>query len=584
MTEASADWIGTVPAYNAESHYGESHLPSLHQAEVSELKELVDHLGDAPEKRRHPFGDANRWGKLPDLMESARDGWQAQASKAGKNPGPSMRWKATINLTKAVRKGGTLRGMVAQTNSVKVAEFAKEAEKRSAEMKADMLGSETSPASGLPRPKTGPMAGQRKANQKPAQSQLQSLVMRLVGPNNKSDMNSTQSSFGASASSLSDLVPSTPGTAPAEEEDLAAKPQFPSPSARKMANILQRVRERKEAEASQFVQVPQTAPDLSGRRRRSLLDVGRPTGSRWNQTWTGTQEETFGAASPERNDPKSASQEPKPNLWRMDDVPLPASPRSTLPALKDSSGWMKLNKRVRDAIVGQSEGLVRESAAAARRASLGREEAEPDLGLLEVRRPSQMHRDSIVASSGASGPSLPSSPRGVLAAPPPAAPQPPSVALLASALVDHFGSLIRAYDHFDFSHKGRFSRAQFYAGCASVRLNFRTLSGLTVREIFRRMDDANLEDHPQAERVAPRGEVCRMKWMKFFEAELQESETSELLTADKGSEVERRLEERRKERNLKKVGEEPSPTSPTSQPAPAVEVAAEVGLCLKSLP
>ncbi|CAE7826202.1 SEC1A [Symbiodinium sp. CCMP2592] len=78
--------------------------------------------------------------------------------------------------------------------------------------------------SGMPRSKTGPMAGmdqlncgpsQKKANQKSGQTGLQSVVMKLMGP--KSDMNSTQSSFGA-ASSLGDFVPSTPGTAGSTEE------------------------------------------------------------------------------------------------------------------------------------------------------------------------------------------------------------------------------------------------------------------------------------------------------------------------------------------------------------------------------
>lgn len=579
MDEVSAaDWLGTLPGSNEDSH-----LPSLQKAEVSELKELVDSLGDSPEKRRQAFGDPNRWNKLPELMESAaqRDGLLPQGTPADNQPGASLRWKTTINLTKAIRKGGTLRNMVAMSNAGKVAEKAKEAEKRSMDVTMDMQESERS-NSGMPRSKTGP-AGQKKANPKSGQNGLQSVVMKLMGP--KSDMNSTQSSFGA-ASSLGDFVPSTPGTAGSTEEDgLAAKPQFPSPSARKMANILQRVRARQvDSHASSpprpaelVAQVPQTAPDLGqSSRRRSLLDVGRPAGSRWNQTWTATQEGSLSQTS--RTD--SRSQDERPGQWRMGDVSLPTTPRAALPALKESSKWMKVNKRVRDAILGhsgQSESLARDSKAAARRASqlpsLAGEDSQ-ELGL-EVRRPSLLRRDSFTAASAPQ----PASPRGVLAAAPAEPTPPPSVAQLASALIDHFGSLTRAYDHFDFSRKGRFSRAQFYAGCASVRLNFRTLSGLTVREIFKRMDDANLEDNPEAHRVAPRGEICRMKWMNFFETELQGSETAELLTADKGSEVERRLEERRKERGLQKVGEDSAPTSPSGQSgqtAPTVQTVAEV--------
>eukprot|EP00439_Symbiodinium_sp_Y106_P046229 s5058_g5.t2 len=581
---SAADWLGTLPGSNEDSH-----LPSLQKAEVSELKELVDSLGDSPEKRRQAFGDPNRWNKLPELMESAapRDGWLPQGSPDNQ-PGPgaaSLRWKTIINLTKSIRKGGTLRGMVAMSNAGKVAEKAKEAEKRSMDVTMDIQEGERS-NSGMPRSKTGPMAGQKKANQKSGQTGLQSVVMKLMGP--KSDMNSTQSSFGA-ASSLGDFVPSTPGTAGSTEEDgLAAKPQFPSPSARKMANILHRVRARQVDSQSSSpprpaeltAQVPQTAPDLGqSSRRRSLLDVGRPAGSRWNQT-EGTLSQTS------RTD--SRWQDERPGQWRMGDVSLPATPRAVLPALKESSKWMKVNKRVRDAILGhsgQSESLARESAAAtaARRASVGLQGqgGEDASESLQVRRPSLLRRDSFNAAAPTQP--QPASPRGVLAAAPAAPAPPPSVAQLASALIDHFGSLTRAYDHFDFSRKGRFSRAQFYAGCASVRLNFRTLSGLTVREIFKRMDDANLEDHPEAHRVAPRGEICRMKWMNFFEMELQGSETAELLTADKGSEVERRLEERRKERGLQRVWEDSAPTSPSgaapaaeAETAPTVQTVAQV--------
>ncbi|CAE7894214.1 SEC1A, partial [Symbiodinium microadriaticum] len=713
--------------------------------------------------------------------------------------GASLRWKTTINLTKAIRKGGTLRSMVAMSNAGKVAEKAKEAEKRSMDVTMDMQESERS-NSGMPRSKTGP-AGQKKANPKSGQNGLQSVVMKLMGP--KSDMNSTQSSFGA-ASSLGDFVPSTPGTAGSTEEvsfsvcaedgqhfaesehdrwiamhprlhgrpswshrsrrplqisvnqagtgvirtvpwdekhdmsalrelyqgeaaitvlrseptGLPALQAWCSSCGRQYANtarmrrhvfvtpvcqrrwgmfhlgkpvagnpedatqglsddrhpgflaalleldgsneetawslvqgwyrtsslhlpirgVPQAWRQHARAQPSaaetadnllpllhptlcceQFQQPPGPIGEfeppgpvspfawavLTGPagvrsvddplcpstrilltaallwpellvRRRSLLDVGRPAGSRWNQTWTATQEGSLSQTS--RTD--SRSQDERPGQWRMGDVSLPTTPRAALPALKESSKWMKVNKRVRDAILGhsgQSESLARDSKAAARRASqlpsLAGEDSQ-ELGL-EVRRPSLLRRDSFTAASAPQ----PASPRGVLAAAPAEPTPPPSVAQLASALIDHFGSLTRAYDHFDFSRKGRFSRAQFYAGCASVRLNFRTLSGLTVREIFKRMDDANLEDNPEAHRVAPRGEICRMKWMNFFETELQGSETAELLTADKGSEVERRLEERRKERGLQRVGEDSAPTSPSGQSgqtAPTVQTVAEV--------
>ncbi|CAK9080317.1 Protein transport Sec1a [Durusdinium trenchii] len=208
----------------------------------------------------------------------------------------------------------------------------------------------------------------------------------------------------------------------------------------------------------------------------------------------------------------------KPSLWQMSEEVAPAPPGGAMAAVgprsvfKDNnSKWKLLNKRIK--------------------------ETPPDSGQSSL---GVLPKDAEVSP-----------------APPPERPVPPeqpaSVAKLASALVAHFGSLNRAYEHFDFDRKGKFTRAQFYAGCASVRLNFRTLSGLTVREIFKRLDDADVE-------LA--GHVTLAKWMKYFAGVLEGTEEADLLTTDYGSQVERRLEERRKERHLKKPGEEQLPPLP----------------------
>jgi len=101
---------------------------------------------------------------------------------------------------------------------------------------------------------------------------------------------------------------------------------------------------------------------------------------------------------------------------------------------------------------------------------------------------------------------------------------------------------------------------------AAPVLNFKSLSGLTVREIYKRMDEVD---------PATPGQVTLQKWNKFFANELEGTEEAELLTADHGSAVERRLEERRKERNLKKVGEEPT--------VPVVPVTPDSGILSGSL-
>ncbi|CAJ1342420.1 unnamed protein product [Effrenium voratum] len=215
---------------------------------------------------------------------------------------------------------------------------------------------------------------------------------------------------------------------------------------------------------------------------------------------------------PGRRASMRATEPVKPNMWQMsEDLPSPmASPRAA-PVGKTELGskWKQLNKRIKDA--KESKEAVPEGA---RRNSMELQPAPPEKAQEEEAEP--------------------------------------SVPKLAEALVKYFGSLGRAFEHWDFAKKGKFTRAQFYAGCASVRLNFRQISGVTERDIFKRMEEAEAE--------GPKDSVTREKWDKFFEGVLQGTQEAELLTADMGSEVEKRLEERRKERNLKKVGEEPTPT------------------------
>jgi len=241
-------------------------------------------------------------------------------------------------------------------------------------------------------------------------------------------------------------------------------------------------------------------------------------------------------------------------------VSTPSSPAAPRPAFKESgSKWKALNlRKVKDAAPAESVG---------RRSSLELQPGLPQLAqtdgfskwkgvnLHQLKNVSEGvigHRASVDLQ-----PAVMEEVRRTSVVPMPAVPvaDPPSVMRLANALVEHFGSLSRGYEHFDFDKKGRFTRAQFYAGCASVRINFKTLSGMTVREIFKRIDEAEVEG-------GQAGQVTLRKWNKYFAQELEGTEEAELLTADHGSQVEKRLEERRKERNLKKVGEEVAANEP----------------------
>eukprot|EP00913_Durusdinium_trenchii_P021817 g20499.t1 len=417
--------VPSLPPLGAVGAPDTAEQPFLGDEEVDELRRMVDDLGTAgPEAA--VAGEAPERRPRPSVPEHSNQ--RALHAPSPKSTEAMKKWKATFQLTSAIKKGATLRGMVQLSQLGKVRHEALQAvvPAAAAAPATSRLSVGEAPAAGAnlrSPPKTAPGPALQKSG---PGAELPPPIFGLTG---KPGAGSAQRQ-----SALQDLTGARQAQDGAENDGNFAA-TFPSLLARKMANILHKIKGQEGS--APFAALGRERPRRqSGDARRS--DRG----------------ESFAVeAGASRGDPAYAfarEEEADQDLVFGD----------------NNSKWKLLNKRIK--------------------------ETPPDSGQSSL---GVLPKDAEVSP-----------------APPPERPVPPeqpaSVAKLASALVAHFGSLNRAYEHFDFDRKGKFTRAQFYAGCASE---------------------------------------------------------ADLLTTDYGSQVERRLEERRKdraERHLKKPGEEQLPPLP----------------------
>ncbi|CAE7785837.1 tmcA, partial [Symbiodinium sp. CCMP2456] len=99
-----------------------------------------------------------------------------------------------------------------------------------------------------------------------------------------------------------------------------------------------------------------------------------------------------------------------------------------------------------------------------------------------------------------------------------------SFVAFAETLVENCGSLVRAFNFFDYNHTGKVTRTQWDAGISSLHIDVQALCGVSTKQVYKMMD--SIRGHGK-------GEVQLEKWIAFFEQHLTPLHTH-LLDEDRG--------------------------------------------------
>ncbi|CAL1157461.1 unnamed protein product, partial [Cladocopium goreaui] len=115
---------------------------------------------------------------------------------------------------------------------------------------------------------------------------------------------------------------------------------------------------------------------------------------------------------------------------------------------------------------------------------------------------------------------------------------PAGIPKFAAILMNRFGSLERAFNHFDYNHKGKVTRGQWQTTLATIRLDTEEMVGMHNKKLFRQISlvasgKASLE-------------ITLDQWMIFFEVELKDTAAEFLLTEDRGSQAPKRWQQMKK--------------------------------------
>eukprot|EP00435_Cladocopium_sp_Y103_P031068 s2079_g7.t2 len=115
---------------------------------------------------------------------------------------------------------------------------------------------------------------------------------------------------------------------------------------------------------------------------------------------------------------------------------------------------------------------------------------------------------------------------------------PAGIPKFAAILMNRFGSLEIAFNHFDYNHKGKVTRGQWQTTLATIRLDTEEMVGMHNKKLFRQISlvasgKASLE-------------ITLDQWMVFFEAELKDTAAEFLLTEDRGSQAPKRWQQMKK--------------------------------------
>lgn len=115
---------------------------------------------------------------------------------------------------------------------------------------------------------------------------------------------------------------------------------------------------------------------------------------------------------------------------------------------------------------------------------------------------------------------------------------PPGVPKFAAILVNRFGSLERAFNHFDYNHKGKVTRGQWQTTLATIRLETEVVVGLPNKKLFRQIS--------QVAGGKASLEIALDHWMNFFEVNLKDTAASFLFMEDRGSQAPKRWQQMKK--------------------------------------
>eukprot|EP00434_Breviolum_minutum_P034281 symbB.v1.2.030335.t1/scaffold3349.1/size58708/3 len=527
LGEDESSWLSTLPSLGAEPSSGteaELQLPDFYSTEVTPGG-VEDNAGRPSPETSPTTEPRRRSGKLPEIKPSER-----------KVPGTGdamKKWKATFQLTTAIKKGATLRGMVqlSQLGKVRAAEAANDMPVSSKALAARVSNASVSSS------RRGSLTGPPKTAPGGPKMSMAQLAQRVSGPKPSTGdavVPVPLFSLGNAGSSMKrntavqDIIAGSgkPKGADVENEnesDGNFAAAYPSALARKMANVLQKMKQQGEEvsmDAALSRRVPKernheapprgelgqaleegklpafsfkgaasramskSAEDHSAISELAALPAEGERGATANPAasqeraarsqrrpsdavrvgsapGTGLIELELSARRRQSDKKQGSSMAAsRPTIWQMsENVSTPSSPAAPRPAFKESaSKWKALNlRKVKDTAPAESVG---------RRSSLELQPGLPQLAqtdgfskwkgvnLHQLKNVSEGvigHRASVDLQ-----PAVMEEVRRTSVVPMPAVPvaDPPSVMRLANALVEHFGSLSRGYEHFDFDKKG----------------------------------------------------------------------------------------------------------------------------------
>lgn len=115
---------------------------------------------------------------------------------------------------------------------------------------------------------------------------------------------------------------------------------------------------------------------------------------------------------------------------------------------------------------------------------------------------------------------------------------PAGIPKFAAILMNRFGSLERAFNHFDYNHKGKVTRGQWQTTLATIRLDTEEMVGMHNKKLFRQIS--------QVASGKASLEITLEHWMIFFEVELKDTAAEFLLTEDRGSQAPKRWQQMKK--------------------------------------